>query len=54
MTQGRADPPTTAEAEAERTADYDRIAEYLAKQKADGTVRQFDSIDAIREAAQPR
>ena len=37
-------------------ADHDRqlldgIAERLAEQKADGTVRRFDDVDAIREAA---
>jgi hypothetical protein len=37
-----------------KTEEYDRIAERLAAQKADGAVRRFDDLDAIREAARAR
>lgn len=36
---------------AARTDELDRIARELAAKKAAGTIRRFDDLDAIREAA---
>lgn len=36
--------------EAPRTAEFDRIAQKLAEQKEDGTVRRFEDLSVLRAA----